>query len=356
VSESLRIAIVGPSPRIVGGQSVQAGLLLRNWRGDERVEAEFIPIDPVFPRGLRWVERIPFLRTVVRTPIYLASLWRGLRRAHIAHVFSASYWSFLVAPAPAWLVARLRGTKVLLNYRSGEAHDHLTRWKSAAWLLRRTDLNVVPSGYLQDVFREFGIAAEAVPNVVDLSQFQFRERVPLRPRCVCTRGFGEYYRADLVAQAFSLIQQRYPEASLCLLGDGPLEARTRELVRRLGLRNVEFTGTVARDQIGAFYDRADIFLNASEVDNMPVSVLEAFAAGTPVATTAAGGIPYIVRHEENGLLSPPGDWQALAANACRLLDDAALAARLASQAHQDSADYHWPAVRERWLRLYERLA
>ena len=72
---TLRVAIVAPSLRYVGGQSVQADLLLRYWHDDPDIHASFIPVDPEFPAGLRWVARIPGLRTLVRTPFYLAALW-----------------------------------------------------------------------------------------------------------------------------------------------------------------------------------------------------------------------------------------------------------------------------------------
>ena len=119
------MAIVAPSLRYVGGQAVQADLLMRNWKGDTETEATFVPIDPKLPRGLMWAERIPYLRTLVRMPFYLVSLWRVMSRVETVHIFSASYWSFLLRPVPAWLMARLRSKKSLINYRSGEAPDHL---------------------------------------------------------------------------------------------------------------------------------------------------------------------------------------------------------------------------------------
>jgi glycosyltransferase involved in cell wall biosynthesis len=93
-SDPLRVTIVAASLRYVGGQSVQADLLLRNWHNDPEIKADFIPIDPMFPRGLRWIEQIPVLRTAVRSPLYGWSLWQGLKDTDVVHIFSASYWSF----------------------------------------------------------------------------------------------------------------------------------------------------------------------------------------------------------------------------------------------------------------------
>ena len=154
----LRVAIVAPSLRYVGGQSVQADLLLANWRNDAAVEAKFIPIDPAFPRALKWVEKVPFLRTFVREPFYIWSLWQGLKDADIAHIFSASYWSFLAGTgtrvdgrAPA------RNTDVdSLSQRGGARSSAPVSYRAACPRSAQTCL-VVPSGYLVDVLREFRI-------------------------------------------------------------------------------------------------------------------------------------------------------------------------------------------------------
>jgi len=351
----LKVAIVAASLRYVGGQSAQADLLLRLWHNDPEIEASFIAVDPPLPRVFSRAERIRGLRTILREPIYLLHLWRGLKGIDVAHIFSASYWSFLLAPAPAWLFARLRGKKALIHYHSGEARDHLQRFRSGRFVLARADEIVVPSGYLVDVFREFGLEAVAVPNLVDLSQFRYRERNPLRPRLVCTRGFHKYYSVDVVVRAFAEVKKVYPDATLDLVGGGPLEADVRKLAADLNLTGVNLTGVASRQEIGRHYDQADIFINASWLDNMPVSVIEAFRAGTPVVTTSPESMPYLVEHERTGLLSPVGDEKALAASVIRLLRDPALAAALAKNAYEESRRCTWEMVREPWVKVYRGL-
>jgi len=219
---------------------VQANLLMRNWQNDSAVGALFVPVDPRLPFGLQWVERVPFLRTIVRQPLYLFNLWHSLKDVDVAHIFSASYSSFQLAPLPAWWVARWRGEKTLINYRSGECRDHLRKSSLAREVLKRTDALVVPSGYLVDVLGEFGLRAQTVPNIVDLSQFRYRLRSPLRPHLVCTRGFHAYYGVDVVVRAFAEVQKVYPEAQLDLVGGGMLEGQIRNLVRQLNLSAVNF--------------------------------------------------------------------------------------------------------------------
>jgi glycosyltransferase involved in cell wall biosynthesis len=190
---------------------------------------------------------------------------------------------------------------------------------------------------------------------VDLSQFHYRERIPLRPHLVCTRGFSPYYCVDVVVRAFAEVQKTYPEARLDLVGGGPLEGDIRQLVADLKLTGVTFTGVASRQQIGKYYDDADIFINASRLDNMPVSIIEGFGSGTPVVTTSPESIPYFVDHEGTGLLSAVGDEKALAANVIRVLRDPALASSLAQNAYQESRKYTWDAVRDQWVAVYRGL-
>src|SRR6266850_844355 len=173
--EGLRVALVVASLRILGGQSVQAQRLLEGWEGDPAVDAWIVPIDPVPPAPFDRLLRVKYLRTVVTQLCYWPLLFRELRRADVVHAFSASYTSFLLAPLPAVIVARLLGKPVILNYHSGEAPDHLRRSPLARLVMRRwVDLNVVPSPFLRDVFATFGISAEVVPNAIDVTRFPYR--------------------------------------------------------------------------------------------------------------------------------------------------------------------------------------
>jgi glycosyltransferase involved in cell wall biosynthesis len=351
----IRVAIVAASPRWIGGQSVQANLLVRKWHNDPSLDVRFIPIDPIMPPWACWAERIPLLRTFARTPFYVAALWHGMNEVDIAHIFSASYWSFLLTPMPAWLIATIRGKATVIHYHSGEARDHLRRSGIAVRILRAAGRIVVPSEYLADVFREFNLQTQVVPNFVDTAQFSFRPRQLVRPRLVCTRGFHPYYSVDIVVRAFGLIKKDYPEARLCLVGGGPTEGEVEELVKQLGLADVEFAGPVSHAEIARYYDKNDIFINASWLDNMPVSILEAFASGNPVVTTAPDGIRYLVEHERTGLLCEPGDWRALAGNVIRLLREPTLSRRLSENAYEEVQNYLWKRVRSRWLEVYRSM-
>jgi L-malate glycosyltransferase len=349
----LRVVIVAPRiQHLIGGQEVQADLLLRLWRDDPALHISYVGTNLALPR---WLERIPYLRTMVRFPIYLAKLLAGLRKADVTHIFSAAFSSFLISTVPAFYVSRILGKKVIVNYRSPFGKRHVSASWIARSVLQRADKVVVPSEYLVDVFREFHVTAQAIPNVVDLTLFSYRAREPLRPFLLSSRNLEFRYGVDLVVRAFAEVQKVFAEARLWVVGEGPQENAIRRLIAELDLKGVEVAGRVTRENIGRFYDKADILVNASRVDNMPVSILEAFASGLPVVTTDAGGIPYIVRHEQTGLVSNTEDWRQLAANVIRLLQDPTLVRRLTENAYQQSFTYHWGTIRQQWLRLYRNL-
>ena len=348
----VKVAIVAPSLRILGGQAVQADRLVRAWTDDPDVDAWLVPVNPLPPRGLRAATRIKYLRTILTELTYGPLLLRELGRADVVHVFSASYASFLLAPLPAILAARLLGRPVVLNYRSGEAPDHLRRSAIARAAIARVDKNVVPSRFLVDVFERFGIAAEIIPNLVDLERFRFRAREPLRPRLLSTRNFDGLYNVACTIRAFRLVQDRWPEATLTLVGGGEDEHALRALVADLGVRHVTFAGRVRPDEIGAFYADHDLYVQSPNIDNMPTSILEAYASGMPVVSTDAGGVPAILTHGIHGLLAPVNDHRTIAAHVLRLLDEPSLAASVTRAAFDACQACTWRTVREQWLRAY----
>ncbi len=352
----LRVAIVAPSLRILGGQAVQAHRLVRAWEEDPDVEAWLVPVNPVPPGVLARLLDVKFVRTAITQLVYWPTLVREIRRADVVHVFSASYISFLLAPLPAILIARWLGRPVILNYRSGEAPDHLKRSAVARSAIASVDRRIVPSRFLVDVFESFGFEAVAVPNVVDLERFRFRERFPVRPRILSTRNFDDLYNVACTLRAFKLVQKSWPNASLTLVGGGALDGDLRALVRQLELDNVTFVGRVSPDRIADFYADHDIYIQSPNIDNMPTSVLEAYASGLPVVSTEAGGVPAILTHGEHGLLAPLDDHAALAAHVLHLLEQPGVARDLAQNAYDMCHEFSWSRVRQQWLSHYQEVA
>ncbi len=351
------MCLLGPSLDILGGQAVQLDRLRRRLEQTPGLEIGFIPMNPRLPGPLRVLQRVKYVRTVVTSMAYWWRLLSGVRRYDVIHAFSPSYWAFLLGPVPAILVARMYGRAGLLNYHSGEAADHLAHWRSAVPLARRADRIAVPSGYLKEVFARFGLDTVVVHNFVDTDAFAYRVRSPLRPRFLSNRNLEPLYNVGCSIRAFARVQAELPDAELVVAGYGSERTRLEGLVNELALRNVRFVGRVPSDRMPALLNEADVLLNSPDIDNMPLSLLEAQASGLPVVSTSTGGIPWIVEHDVTGLLAPPGDDAALAAAALRLFQEDGLADRLTKAARAKLLEsFTWEAVEEGWLRLYRELA
>lgn len=354
-SQPIRIAIVAASLRILGGQAVQAERLLDGWRREPAVHAWLVPVNPVPQPPFDRFLRIKYVRTIVTQLLYWPLLLRELRRADVVHVFSASYSSFIVSPLPAIIVARLLGKPVIVHYHSGEAPDHLRRSAVARWTLGRVDLNVVPSPFLRDVFASFDIPATVVANTIDLDQFAYRPRTPLRPRVLSTRNFEPMYNVACTLRAFARVQARYPDATLTVVGHGSEREMLQALAQQLGLQQVTFTGAVPPDQIHRYYAESDIYVQTPSIDNMPNSVIEAYASGLPVVATRVGGVPAILTDGVQGLLAEHDDDAGVADRILTLIDQPDYARRLAASAHATCAAYEWPIVRNAWMKVYSSL-
>lgn len=355
-AKPVRLLIVAPSFDILGGQSVQAARLFAKLQEEPEIEVGFLPINPRLPGILRKLQAVKYVRTVVTSIAYGLSLLARVPKYDVLHVFSASYLSFVIAPTPAILIGKLFRKKVLLNYHSGEADDHLRRWRrSALPTIRLADTVVAPSEYLVRVFADFDLPATAIYNLIDTGKFRFRARDPLRPVFLSNRNLESHYGVDRVLNAFAIIQREIPEASLTVAGDGSQREALEHLARALGLQHTRFVGQIPPGAIIEQYDAADIYLNGSEIDNQPLSLLEAFACGLPIVTTNAGGIPDLVTDGQTGFLVPRGAYDRMAECALRLLNDQELANEFSRNGLAECRKYSWDAVREAWLTAYQDL-
>jgi L-malate glycosyltransferase len=354
--EKIRVCLVAPSLDIYGGQARQAVRLLTAFSQEPVLTTGFIPHNPRLPGALRQLQQIKYVRTVLTTLYYWMMLLTQLWRYDIVHIFSASYFSYLLSVAPAILIGKLYGKRVILNYRSGEAEDHLRNWPlTTKPIMQLADRIVVPSGYLVEVFARFGLQAESIFNIVELDRFRFRDRTPLRPKFLCSRLLEPLYNVGNVIRAFHLIQQQYPDATLTIAADGWQRGELEQLAKDLQLRHVEFRGFVPFEEMPSLYDEHDLYLIGNDIDNMPAAVTESCAAGIALITTDAGGIPYLVKHEESALIVKCGDYAGLAREAMRLLQDPELAQRLAQNGRHTAQQFTWENVRDQWLQLYQAL-
>jgi len=355
----LRLAIVGPLPPPSGGMANQTRQLA------ELLSAEGIGVEIVqvnAPYWPAWIGKVPAGRALFRFIPYLVKLWRVAGHAQIFHIMANSGWSWHLFAAPAVWIAKLRGRRTIINYRGGEAETFFKR--SFFWVrptLTAADLVVVPSGFLEAVFKKWNIATTVIPNIVNLSRFSpaadWKERDRAQaPHLIVTRNLEPIYDIATAIRSFAIVLQRFPTARLSIAGSGPEHEALEALARELNVHtSVSFTGRLEVAEMAALYQSADLVINPTKVDNMPNSLLEALASGVPIVSTDVGGIPYIVENNKTAVLVPPGNPELMAREVVRVLSDRALIANLIHNGLALVPSFSWPNLRELWLSTYNLL-
>lgn len=349
----LKIGLVGPLPPPSGGMANQCRQLAGLLR-DEGVHVEVVQVNA--PYKPHWIAHLKGVRAVFRLLPYLWTLWRVAGRVQLFHVMANSGWSWHLFAAPAILIGKLRGIAVVVNYRGGEADSFLARsYKRVKQPLSRADALVVPSGFLEAVFARYGFTSRIVPNIIDLGRFSPREAaISSAPNILVARNLEPIYDNATALRAFRIVRESVPAARLTIAGSGPEKMMLQQLAAELGIADaVTFSGRVENADMPKLYRSADVMINPSLADNMPISVLESLASGVPVVSTNVGGVAYLVKDGETALLVPPGDHTAMAAALLRLLREAELARHLSVAGLAEVRQYAWPNVRERLLSVYQ---
>jgi glycosyltransferase involved in cell wall biosynthesis len=340
------VLIVAPLPPPYGGMGLQA-LLLQRMLLHDGVSAEVLGYNQAFAPRFQFLTRIPAVRTFLRAVSFVLRFCGRAGKVDVVHVLACSWLYFFLIVSPAVLIGRLRGKRVVLNYRGGDADVFLERF---GWMVKPifklATLLTAPSGFLAQVIRKrLGLPVAIVPNIVDFSKFRYRRRESFQPKMIVTRHLEALYDVETVLRAFQKIQENYPLASLVIAGTGSQEGQLREMVSNSDLKNVRFLGYVDHQRLPAVYDECDILLNASRVDNFPGSLMEASAAGLAVVSTNAGGIPFLYENGKNALLAEIGDWERLALDAQRILSEPDLGLQLSTRAAELCRQCDWANVR-----------
>lgn len=263
---------------------------------------------------------------------------------------------FRLGPAPAALIGWLRRIPVIVNYRGGEGaafFDRQFRWLSPT--LARAGAVVVPSAFLEAVFNKRQVAAEIVPNVIDLSHGFPGQREPGKFHLIDTRNLEDIYDIPNALRAFAVVQRHSPSARLTVAGSGPKLADLQRLCDSMSIASaVCFTGRLDNERVAELYRLADLMLNPSLADNMPISLLEAVASGVPIISMGVGGVPHLVEDGRDALLVPPGDFAAMAGAAIRVLQDRELALRLTRSGIEADQRFTWTEVKPQVFSVYAR--
>ena len=228
--------------------------------------------------------------------------------------------------------------------------------KMSNLIFKNVFVNVAPSNYLQSVFKKNRFDVINIPNGIELKKYPFKQRKIESPKLFWLRAFDEIYNPTMAIEVFKKLKKEYPQASLCMVGadkDGSL-IKITSLVNKYNLSDsVLFTGQLPKNEWMEKSKDYNVFLNTTNFDNTPVSVIEAMALGLPVVSTDVGGIPYLISDTKDGLLVPPNDIDAMVNSIVKLVENPDLVKSLTINARLKVESFDAEKVLEQWKKILE---
>ena len=251
-------------------------------------------------------------------------------------------------------IARIFNVKYISILHGGDLPKRLNKNpKLSRMLFKNAFQNVAPSKYLLSEFNKKGFQNVIyIPNSIEIKDYSFKERKVFEPKLLWVRAFSTIYNPKMAVDVLKKLQFHYPNATLTMVGpdkDGSMEA-TKQHAKELDV-NVCFTNRLSKEDWVKLSEDFDFFINTTHFDNTPVSVMEAMALGLPVISTNVGGIPFLVKHNENAILVEANDSHAMTNAILSLINDNAKGFYLVKNARIFVEQMDWDIVKNEWKEL-----
>lgn len=210
--------------------------------------------------------------------------------------------------------------------------------------------NIAPSEYLKHKFKEFGYNnLEVIPNAIELKNYSFKERVFDTPKLLWVRSFAEIYNPFLAIKVLKALNDEQFEAELCMVGpdkDGSLQ-RTKAYAKSLDVE-VKFTGKLSKEAWVKLSKDYNVFINTTNFDNMPVSIIEAMALGLPIISTNVGGLPFLIKNNKEGILVESNNSELFVEAIKEIITKPETTKTLILNARYKAEQFDWEMVKSQW--------
>lgn len=275
------------------------------------------------------------------------------RKYDIFHIHGCSFFGFFPIVIGV-MIGKLLKKKIIITYHGGELYEFINKYKTKViYFLNKADIITVPSKYLQNILNNNSIKSKYLPNIIRDDNVYFKKREKLKPILIVTRTLDEVYNIPLSIMAFKDLKKVVPDAKLKIVGDGKLKNEILELVKKENIDDIEFIGRVPNSKIGEILNTADIFINTSNKDNMPLSLFEALACGLPVISTNVGGIPDYFTDGINGFLIEPNNKEQLTNKILYVLNNQDEVQKIIDNGYQTFEKLTLRNLKSEYLKLYE---
>ena len=309
--------------------------------------------------GWNVITTSPKENQVARLFDMLLTIWARRKEYTLSQIDVFSSKAFYFARLCSFLLKCLNKRIVFTLHGGGLSEFAQRRPSLLKRVLARADVVVTPSIFLQRELTNLHKEIKLIPNPIDYSLANFHLRKCISPNLIWVRAFNHVYNPNLAAKVIKLLKSDFPNINLFMIGpdtgDGTLPRFKVTISESLIMENIQIVGGKPHTEIPFWLAKADIFINTTNYDAAPRSILEAMANGLCVVSTNVGGIPFILENEEEGLLVPPDDPEEMAFSIRRILLEPGLAEKLSANAHKKAKSFDWSLILPLWQNLFNDL-
>ena len=250
--------------------------------------------------------------------------------------------------------------KYILILRGGNLEHRLKKNKHlSGFLFKKSYLNIAPSLFMQDVFKKYGYKTKYISNNINISKYKFKHRLKIsNPKILWVRSFHKIYNPLMAINVFYRVLKTYSGAELCMVGpkkDNSFE-KCNKLANELGIKDrVTFTGKLDKKDWISLSKNYNIFINTTNVDNLPVTVIEVMALGLPVVSTNAGGLKYLHENESDALLVNRNDILGMSDKIISIIENPTLSKNLSENGRIKAKCFDWEIVKKKWESLFSEV-
>lgn len=265
----------------------------------------------------------------------------------------------------AWtcgIIAKWRGIPYIPFLHGGDLPVRMDRsWFLSRRYFTKAKFIISPSGYLKsEVEKRFPVSVRIIPNFIDIDKYPYASKSYHQIKLLWVRSLHEIYNPKMAIHILKgLHHSGYKDAKLCMIGpdkDGS-QLEIEALAKKLNVTHaLELTGRLSKNAWIAKSKDYNIFINTTNADNTPVSVMEAMALGFPVITTNVGGIPFLFENNKEGIMVPPNNTEAMTEAIINLVEKPELANKLSLAAREKATSWDWLNVKEMWKHLFNDYA
>ncbi|MDO6597704.1 glycosyltransferase family 4 protein [Oceanihabitans sp. 2_MG-2023] len=227
--------------------------------------------------------------------------------------------------------------------------------KLSKMIFHNAHKNVSPSLYLLETFKNNGyLNVDFIPNAIEMDSYTFKERNFKNINLLWVRSFSKIYNPKLAVKVLKGLQVEGFHATLCMVGpdsDGSL-LEVMQLAKSLHV-DVTFTGKLTKEAWITLSKDFNIFINTTNFDNMPVSVIEAMALGLPVISTNVGGLPFLIANNIDGVLVAKDHEEGFVKAVKSIVNNPEKTKIMTNKAREKVIAFDWELVKTKWFQVLE---